>query len=176
MKLFAVLLTLSMPLTTVATGQQNNASVPAACGDNSVKFAMQQGQKSAILTPAQDNALVYVIAQGAYVDNPSRCGVITRVGLDGRWIGANCEHSYLTFTVEPGEHHLCSNWQTKVFYHPQPASLIGFNAKAGSVYFFRAAIYGGAQAPLLIDLQPLNPDEAQFLLSTSSSSNSSIKR
>ena len=176
MKIPVLLLALVMLVADSATGQQTNGLIPAACGDNAIKFSVQQQKPGQVnLSAPADKALVYVIAQGAYIEKPGRCGITTRVGVDGRWIGANCEHTYLAFTVEPGEHHLCSNWQTKVFYHPQPASLLGFDAKAGSVYYFRTAIYTNAQAPLLIDLQPIDLDEARFLLSTAQRSSSHSK-
>jgi len=158
-----------------SAAQPGNAFVTAACGDNAVKFAVHQEKEHSVFSAPPGKALVYVIAQGAYIDKPDKCGVVTRVGMDGHWVGANCEHSYMMFKVDPGEHHLCSNWQTKVFYHSQPASILGFNAKPESVYFFRAAIYANTEAPMLIDLEPLNPDEARLLLSTELSSGSRVK-
>lgn len=38
-----------------------------------------------------------------------------RVGVDGQWVGANDGKSYFFFTAEPGEHNVCTEWQSGTF-------------------------------------------------------------
>jgi len=61
------------------------------------------------------------------------------VGLDGQWIGATNGNSYFYFSVDPGEHHLCTNWQGFSFLgKTRAAGALHFTAEPGGVYYFRA--------------------------------------
>jgi hypothetical protein len=42
------------------------------------------------------------------------CHVTVRIGLDGTWAEASHGKSYFAFSVTPGEHHLCANWQSVI--------------------------------------------------------------
>lgn len=85
---------------------------PAAtsCGPAEVKFDTKMNQATHSLAQSEPGkGLVYVIE--VLQRPPGELGTPTiRVGLDGAWIGANRGTSYLSFSVEPGEHHLCTNW------------------------------------------------------------------
>src|SRR6478752_1099912 len=77
----------------------------AACGPDDVSFSVKTSEGShppATVEPGK--ALVYVVGQDPACSN---CGKVARIGLDGTWIGAIDFGSYTSFTVEPGEHHLC---------------------------------------------------------------------
>jgi hypothetical protein len=177
MKTLLLTLVLSVPLSSFAADQPKIPAEQAACGDNAVKFNVKRDKNQS--TPAKaptGKATVYVVSQGAYLDGKNgKCGVVTRIGIDGHWVGANCENSYIVFPVEAGTHHLCGNWQTKVWYHPQPAALTSFDAKAGETYVFRARVYNDTSAPSPIDLKVVASDEASLLLASSSLSVSSTK-
>jgi hypothetical protein len=84
------------------------------------------------------------------------------IGMDGSWVGATRNRSYLELSVEPGEHHLCAEWNSTLQKRlPALASLI---AEAGQTYYFRARImYPGG-----LDFQPLDRDEGRLLVSHSS--------
>src|ERR1022692_4903336 len=69
-----------------------------------------------------------------------------RVSLDGSWVGANRGASYFFFPVEPGEHHLCADWQSA------PPSVVGrklalsnLGAEPGQTYYLRARFVEGAR-------------------------------
>lgn len=64
--------------------------------------------------------------------------VTVRVGLDGKWVGAIRGTSYLSFAVEPGEHHLCVDFPSEFLEPGRLVSLYGFTAQAGKTYYFRA--------------------------------------
>ena len=87
----------------------------AGCGPLKEQYRVKVDKtKHAVAQPEAGKALVYVIVEEyprpqdwTYVGN-----ITTRVGLDGNWVGANYGESYVSFAVEPGEHHLCTDWQS----------------------------------------------------------------
>jgi len=58
--------------------------------------------------PEAGKALVYIFEDMVH-------GPTMRVGLDGAWIGANKGKSYFFFSVHPGDHQVCTNWQSGTF-------------------------------------------------------------
>lgn len=119
-------------------------------------------------------ALVYVIEDQQFKGVKE---VTVRVGLDGSWVGATRGDSYLSFPVEPGEHHLCADIVPGVLSVGRPVSLFGFVAEAGNAYYFRARTTGGPPSAMdrnglndtiSIDLDLLNSDEGKLLLTYSS--------
>jgi hypothetical protein len=99
--------------------------------------------------------------------------VTTRVGLDGAWIGANRGDSYFFFPVEPGEHHLCSDWHVGfVAGGGTKVSLASFTAEAGKTYYFRVRTMGAKDMGNILDLDPVNSDQGQFLVASSAFSSS----
>jgi hypothetical protein len=148
--------------------------VAAACGPNAARFGFDATSPDPPQPPAMgaaSKALVYVIADGNFQT--------TRVGLDGAWAGATQGDSRLWFLVELGEHHLCADWQpsrTRTMLGASSnkvISLTSFTAEAGKVYYFRARFsaswvptgVGGININQL-DLEPVNTDEAQFLIAS----------
>jgi hypothetical protein len=147
---------------------QNAPQTPAACGPLDAKFDAQGegGQPAAHLEPGK--AMVYVAE--VFTKAPGEIGNPTlRVGMDGTWLGATRTNSYLAFTVEPGEHHLCTSWQSRLKRLSKLAAFAGFTAEPGKVYYFRERIgysgYGNS-ANMTLDLEPVNPDEGQYLVAS----------
>jgi hypothetical protein len=60
------------------------------------------------------------------------------------WVGANKNSSTFVVSVEPGEHHVCANVQSR---RGHPVGLAHFTAEAGHVYFFNARVVYGEQPP-----------------------------
>jgi hypothetical protein len=138
------------------------AAVRAACGPESVKFNVKPspGQPSAP-QPEPGKALVYVVEQ---FDGPPH--PIVKVGLDGSWVGANRGTSYLFFAIEPGEHHLCAEWQVR---EPpssirRTVSLASLRAEPGQTYYLRARFLWNANSP---DFEKIDPDQGRLLVETS---------
>jgi hypothetical protein len=102
------------------------------------------------------------------------------VDLNGAWVGANHGSSYLSFSVDPGEHHLCTNWQSAMKRLSDQHSLTSFTAEAGKTYFFRVQTHVEFERPenqiWSIDLQPVNADEGKYLIASSPLSVSKPKR
>jgi hypothetical protein len=87
-----------------------------------------------------------------------------RVGLDGKWVGATRGTSYLSFAVEPGEHHLCVDLHSEFLEPRRLVSLYGFTAQARKTYYFRARTMasvssGGKRDIAVLDLDLVNDDQ-----------------
>src|SRR5208282_4913089 len=83
------------------------AAAEAACGPKDVQFAAQAAASQPFTQPDTGKSLVYVVEVfDKVVGEISRPTL--RVGVDGKWVGADKGNSYISFSVEPGEHHLCA--------------------------------------------------------------------
>jgi hypothetical protein len=124
-----------------------------------------------VAQPEAGKALIYVI------EDIER-GPTMRVGLDGAWVGANKGKSYFFFSVDAGNHQLCTKWQSGVF--KKTAERIGsattFTAEAGKVYYFRIQVYERSERDSTVKLEPVETAEGQFLVSSSWFSTSHPKR
>jgi hypothetical protein len=76
------------------------------------------------------------------------------------------------FSVDPGEHHLCANWQSSSSQISKQFSLTSFTAESGKVYFFKVAprveSYHDLGNAWRKDLAPVDADEANYLIGISS--------
>lgn len=163
-----------MLLSCVAFAQDDAAvaKAKAACGPDDVSFSVKTSEgshSSATVEPGK--ALVFVIGQDLIAC--SNCGKVVRVGMDGAWAGATDFGAYMSFTVEPGEHHLCTNWQSFFAGSKKPVGLANLTAEAGKVYYFRMRAFAGNQ--VFIDLDPVNAGVGQYLVASSKMSESHSK-
>jgi hypothetical protein len=174
--LFAVVL-LSLPA--LAADQAPAAALRAACGAENMKFSASAGGQQPAAQPEPGRALVYVVEQFEHPENALVTPTL-RIGMDGAWVGATYGTSYLSVPVDPGDHHLCTDWQSLPPLMPinamQP-SLAGLKAEAGQIYYFRARIIQhSGSGPWTLDLDPVNSDEGQLLVATSPASSSRQKK
>jgi hypothetical protein len=164
MKISFALLLFSLPAL-AADQSQRVPAVPAACGPDNVRFDVKStAGESPALQPEPGKALVYVVEQ---YDRPrNELGKPTvRVGMDGSWVGANRSTSYLSFSVEPGEHHLCSDWQSiPLTIAPLRPSLAILTAEPGQTYYFRARVMEHSLSLWTLDLEAVNSDEGRMLV------------
>jgi hypothetical protein len=158
--------------------------LPDACGQDNVKFKVsnQKGQ-TAPAGPAADEAQI-VIIENPEMDpqcvGPS-CHVTVRIGLDGKWMGASHDKSYFAFSVAPGEHHLCANWQSALGSLNKLVGMASFTAEAGKVYYYQVK---PVMRPTTerepdeyrLDLTPLVEDEGKFGVKVLALSTSTPKR
>ena len=155
-----------------ALGQTNPGltQAQAACGPSSVRFDAEFSPSRQAAQPEPGKALVYVIED--YRRYPGELlNPTIRVGLDGAWVGATRASSYLYFSVDPGEHHLCTNWQSSLKRLSSLAAFARLTAEPAKTYYFRAHITyfprgGGGYAGADLDLQRVDPDEGQYLVSS----------
>lgn len=148
------------------------ASARGGCGPSEAYFDVKTDRKQHPVASADTGkALVYVF------EDIER-GPTMRIGLDGSWIGANKGKSYFFFSVDPGEHQVCSNWQSGTF--KETAKRIGsamtLKAEAGKVYYLRAQVYERSEQDRNVKLEPVERAEGQFLISASSFSTFHLKK
>ncbi len=153
-------------------------SAAPACGPSNTKFDVSTEEKAAPPTLPDGKALVYVIE---VFERPLNqlAKPTTKIGLDGSWVGANKDNSYFVFPVEPGEHHLCVTWQSVLKTYSRKVGLASFSAEPGKTYYFRTRITqqgGDDNTWFTFDLDPVNSDQAQFLIASSPMSTSHSKK
>jgi hypothetical protein len=159
-------LTLLVFATPVFAQQPPPAPGGSACGPMNLQFdARADKSKHDVPQPEAGKALVQVIE--IFKKPPNELGDPTiRVGLDGAWVGASRSNTYLSFSVDPGEHHLCASWQSMFKTLSQNVALAPFTAEAGKVYYFGARILQLENKVFTLELEAINPDQGQYFVST----------
>jgi Protein of unknown function (DUF2846) len=135
----ALILSFAAPATLVADDQKDSDKAASkelelkACGpkDKQVNYnaGTDKGQHPTPEPPA-DKALVYVL-------RPSMMGnkVQSKLAVDGDWKGVNRGNNYFYFTLDPGEHYVCSAAENH--------SLLKLNVEAGKTYYLQQHIRMG---------------------------------
>jgi len=79
-------------------------------------------------------------------------------------------NSYLFFSVDPGEHHLCTSWQSRLERLSRLAAFTRFIVEPGKTYYYRTRVtystFGMGGANMNLDLEQVDPDEGQFLVAS----------
>jgi hypothetical protein len=105
-------------------------------------------------------ALVYFIQDtGKW---PTLAYPTTKIGIDGKWVGANKKNSYFAVSLGPGEHHLCAVIQSS-FASSDP-EFAHLTAEAGKTYYFRTRIFFAEKTAEYFSLVPADVDEAKYLI------------
>jgi hypothetical protein len=112
--------------------------------------------------PDASKAIVYVVQDLSQSDCLTKC-LTTKVGIDGAWVGANADTSYIFYYAQPGEHHLCVNWQARFQKLSRQYSLAKFVAEPGKTYYFRVRLLGWSEGKYL-DLDTVNSDQGEYLI------------
>src|SRR6266704_1069153 len=137
-----------------AFAQDQSAAVAAACGPKSTSFNVKRDESQHTLAqPESGKARVYFVQDIGIVECIGGCFTM-KVGLDGTWVGANQHNSYFSVSVEPGEHHICANPQTR-FQAGRLIALAHFTAEAGKVYYFRTRAFEDRNQ-MFLDLDPID--------------------
>lgn len=166
-----VALMLVAPACTLAQKPDHTAG---GCGPAKVNFNVSSANDGAPApTPENGNALVYVIQ--TMEDNFS--DAITRVGVDGTWVGANHGNTYFYFSVSPGPHDVCVDWQSSLSVRDTLAGAASLNAAAGSTYYFQVQTRGPTDhAAGYVKLKRVESAEVRLLLGSSSLATSKAKK
>ncbi len=151
----------------------------AGCGPNEIHFDVKTDKKQhPTAQPDTGKALVYVIGTSwndyvaVHLGTP-----LTRFGIDGTWVGANGYRSYFFFPVDPGDHRLCTNIQSKFERVVKNfTTATSFTAEAGKVYYFRTKTPKAQTSSQQIKLVPVDPAEAQVLIAATSFSTFRLKK
>jgi hypothetical protein len=165
---------LVMLLTVSAFAQEQSADVSAACGPQDVDLSVKQdGSQHTLSQPQPGKALIYFIQEtGSATCLLGPC--VTRIGLDGAWVGAFKHNSYFFVSVDPGEHHACMNVQS-----PTPlGKLMAFaqvTAEAGKIYYLGTKASARTSTTRL-EIDPMDSDQAKYLIGSSPLSVSQQKK
>jgi hypothetical protein len=136
----AVICTTAVTTTTVlgtspafAQDQAATARTAAGCGPSQVQFDLKLDDT--LHVPAQPEAGKAMV----YVFEDDFTGPTMRIGVDGSWAGATNGKSFIYFSVAPGEHSVCTEWQSYVFKKTseRAGGAISLNLEAGKVYYLR---------------------------------------
>lgn len=143
-------------LSCCAIGQDKaaeSAAEAAACGPRDVEFEVKIDASVHPMPVAEvGKAVIYVVQESSS---------FTRFGIDGKWIGALKGHeTYLSASVEPGEHHLCAMGRQGVW---KVVSLHGVKAEAGMTYYFTVHSVNGIYY-IDYSLSPADADEGKYLV------------
>jgi len=163
MKTLLVALLFASPI----LAQEQTASAPAAtrggCGPSELQFDVLTNKNQHPLAPAESGKAV------VYIFEDMEHGPTMKVGLDGAWVGANKGKSYFFFSIEPGDHQVCTNWQSGFFKKTalRIGSAMTLKAEAGKVYYLRVQVYERSEQDHNVKLEPVETAEGQFLISAS---------
>lgn len=163
---------------------QARAQAAPGCGPSDVKFDVSTSKKYSMPAPQPGKALIYLFQDD--VSYGVRPRPTTRFAIDGAWIGATHANSFLYTFVDPGDHHVCANWQSDDtglgYIGPKRSTAAAhFTAEAGKSYYFRAKDIAYTNGRVIVSepqvvLGPLNSDEAQVIISSFSLSSSHPKK
>ena len=138
-----------------------------ACGPRSVTFVAKLGNSQHTLAePEPGKARVYFIQDSGLRGEYQHFTL--KIGLDGAWVGAYKNNAYFGVSIDPGEHHVCANVQSN-FSAGVVLTLAHFTAEPGKVYYFRTrffAVGGIGSAPPYVNLDPVDSDEARYLIAS----------
>jgi hypothetical protein len=141
----------------------------AACGPKKTRFAVKLDHHPFTPSPPPPGlARVYLITETQAI--PLVHTPITKIGVDGHWIGANKVASYLTLNVSPGSHVFCATIAGHgLFRVREPASvaLVHLDAQSGHTYYLWNYSMGAGDA---FTFTPINSDQAAMYMEATSRS------
>jgi hypothetical protein len=109
------------------------ARTAAGCRPSAEMFNVQTTDlKHPVGQAEPGKALVYFFVD--FVTAPTM-----RVGVDGNWVGANNGKSYFFFQVDPGEHNICTEWQSGTFKKSSErvGEAMHLTAESGQTFYIR---------------------------------------
>jgi hypothetical protein len=167
------------PAQATGSAAQGNPFMPG-WGPASEKFELKTTPNTSQPDPAPvpGKALVYFVQDDRYFLSRPRPTV--KWGIDGAWVGATRSNTYFPLVVDPGEHHLCVQWQTAVIVSESRQTAVAhFNAEPGRVYYFRAQnlyLRDRDFSTAAVNLEPVDSDEGALLASQSGLSIATLKK
>jgi hypothetical protein len=176
--IFALLLFALLIVPVFAQNQAAAARAAAGCGPDKVQFDVETDKhQHSGSQPESGKALIYVFEnQKRDRDALPILNVTTRIGLDGQWVGANHGKSYFFFSADPGNHDLCTSWQSSLTVYSKLASAASLTTEAGKVYYFQTTVDQRDHHQPDVRIEPVDPAEAKLLLAASSRSTSHSKK
>lgn len=151
-----------------AQGEGAAARTAAGCGPIEQMFDVKTTySRHPIGQPEPGKALVYFFSD--YIAAPKGM----RVGVDGAWVGANNGMSYFFFQVAPGEHSVCTEWQSGLYKRTSErrGEAIHLSLEAGKTYYLRLTI---GERRMFLELA--DEAEGHFLIGSSEYATSQPKK
>jgi hypothetical protein len=169
---------LVLALATNSTQAQQTPPNPyaSACGSTTANFSVKHQPATAEPTqPPPGKALVYVI------ESMYHYPIVTKkvnIGLDGSWIGATEDNTHMSFTVDPGVHHLCAVYQGYADHMDEEGStlLLRLNAESGHTYYVRVHAVLLKESPSIAFFDAVDEDEGPFLVQRTEVVTSTLKK
>ena len=126
------------------------AAAEAACGPQDSQFSVTSDEsRHPTPTPEGGKAVIYIVQEA-----PGS----TRVGADGKWLGALKRGTYFAASIEPGEHHFCARVYILLGNH---VSFHELKARAGETYYF-VAHYAASDNEFA--LNQVDSDQGKYLV------------
>lgn len=134
----------------------------AACGAEQVKFGVVLDNSEHAAEPAEPGMARVIFVQDLGMEGPFGTGMaqVTKIGMDGAWVGAAKDNSWLSVSVVPGVHHICVRPQVRFF--GKVFELAHFNAVAGRDYYFR--IRNFMWQTQRVELGRVDEDQARYMI------------
>lgn len=179
---------LALLLAAPAFGQEQRPDLraEAGCGPSDTRFDVRTDKNQhTVIHPESGKALVYVIEDVRNSSAMTFGQVTTRVGLDGNWVAANHGPSYAWFAVEPGEHHVCTDWQSSLKRLQNLSGAADLTAQAGKTYYYLSEVtipwsgsvnHRGDDQNGQLMLRAVDESEGRLLISNSASSTWKVKK
>jgi hypothetical protein len=160
-----------------AAGQAAPARSAGGCGPDKVQFNVTTDKhQHPTAKDEPEKAVVYVFSDELHTPNVSYFGGPTaRVGLDGTWVGATRGESYFFTAVDPGNHEICTRWQSKLQRFSKLGSAADFAAEAGKIYYFRITVDIRQEREPAIKLEAVDNADGQLQIATRAFSTSRPK-
>lgn len=154
-------------LTLLPLAQAQTNALPDSCGDDKIHFDVKLGKGQPLPAgPEPGQAQMVFIETLDKEGTCIRCVSTTRVGMDGKWVGADEGNSYFAVSVPPGEHNLCADVQSKS--GRLQLGMGTLTAEAGKTYYYRLKLiwnYLDGSSPYSdLELVPIGADEAKYRL------------
>jgi hypothetical protein len=142
-------------------------ALPDSCGREDQKLKVKTELTSA-QPPGPDSGKAQIVfLETVHADGMVLSEVEARLGIDGAWVGATKGDSYFVFSVAPGTHHLCANWQADFSSEWERTSVAPLEAEAGKVYYYRIKVTHlrtKEEDEHFLELTPVNEDEGRYLM------------
>jgi len=138
--------------------------LPSSCGPMGAHPSIQLQTFSRKLSPIPVGMARLVVVQQIGVC--PHCGVV-RVGLNGKWIGANKGDSWFAVTIPPGKQRVCVAWNAPFVRLTDRIHLTELDAEAGKTYYLETTALTGKYEVNRVLLEKTTQNEAWFLRSNS---------
>ena len=149
------------------------AASQTACGPDASRFEIQvNNAHHELAAPEPGKARVYIVQDIGGLHSPIGKGSwVTKVGMDGSWIGANKNISFFSVSVDPGLHHLCISTQS---HYGDVREFRQVRVLAGETYFLRVRNLLWL-TPMLI-VEQVDADQGNYMITNSAMSSAQPRK